>query len=72
MPTRKQSFAVTEDDARRRAGLRAFPKPKDSADQMGVGLEPELFPIVSLGSGQPGGDPSTRSSDSLAQGDRLV
>ncbi len=53
MPTKDPQSAVTEDEARRRAGLSAFPKPAGAADQMGVGLEPELFPIVVGPSGEP-------------------
>jgi glutamate--cysteine ligase len=53
MPTRDQRTAVSEDEARRHAGLSAFPKPRGAAEEMGVGLEPELFPIVVGASGQP-------------------
>ncbi len=44
---------MSEDEARRQAGLTAFPKPSDAAAVMGVGLEPELFPIVVGPSGEP-------------------
>ncbi len=53
MPTKNQSYALTEDEARHRAGLSAFPEPGDSAMQVGVGLEPELFPILVGPSGEP-------------------
>ena len=53
MSTTDRRFAISEDEARRRAGLAAFPKLTGSAAQMGVGLEPELFPIVVNASGQP-------------------
>jgi len=53
MPTKDRRTALSEDEARRRAGLAAFPKITGSAAQMGVGLEPELFPIVVSTSGKP-------------------
>ena len=53
MPTKDRHTALSEDEARRRAGLSAFPDPAGSAAQMGVGLEPELFPIVVSTSGKP-------------------
>jgi len=53
MPTKDPRAAVSEDEARRRAGLTAFPEPIGAADQTGVGLEPELFPIVVGPSGEP-------------------
>jgi len=53
MPTKDRHAALSEDEARRRAGLVAFPKITDPAAQMGVGLEPELFPIVVSTSGEP-------------------
>ncbi len=53
MPTKDRSSALSEDEARRRAGLAAFPRPSGDAARMGVGLEPELFPIVVGPSGEP-------------------
>jgi len=53
MPTKDPRTALSEDEARQRAGLAAFPEPRGAADQMGVGLEPELFPIVVGPSGEP-------------------
>lgn len=53
MPTRDRYAAVTEDEARRRAGLAAFPEPVGVAAEMRVGLEPELFPIVVGSAGTP-------------------
>ena len=53
MPTKNQSSVLTEDEARHRAGLSAFPEPVDADARMGVGLEPELFPIAVGDSGQP-------------------
>lgn len=44
---------MSEDEARRRAGLIAFPEPSGAAAVMGVGLEPELFPIVVGPAGEP-------------------
>lgn len=53
MPTTDRSRALTADEARRLAGLAAFPKLAKRPDQMGVGLEPELFPIAASASGAP-------------------
>ncbi len=53
MPTTDRSTAVTVDEARRLAGLAAFPSVNENPDQMGVGLEPELFPIVVGAHGEP-------------------
>jgi len=53
MPTKNQRQAVSEDEARHRAGLSAFPEPRGLASQMSVGLEPELFPIVVDAAGRP-------------------
>ena len=55
MPTKDPRAALSEDEARRRAGLAAFPEPKGDGAEMGVGLEPELFPIVVGPSGEPNG-----------------
>lgn len=55
MPTKDPRAALSEDEARRRAGLAAFPDPKGAAAEMGVGLEPELFPIMVGPSGEPSG-----------------
>jgi len=53
MPTKDRSSAVSVDEARRLAGLAAFPEAGPEAAKIGVGLEPELFPIVSDASGAP-------------------
>jgi len=53
MPTTDRSSAVTVDEARRLAGLAAFPTVNKNPAQMGVGLEPELFPIVVGAGGEP-------------------
>jgi len=53
MPTKERHSAVSEDEARRRAGLSAFPTLAKGDHRNGVGLEPELFPIVTSASGAP-------------------
>ncbi|MEE4273329.1 MAG: glutamate-cysteine ligase family protein [Thermoanaerobaculales bacterium] len=53
MPTRNRSDAVSVAQARRLAGLAAFPRVGAESAKTGVGLEPELFPIVSDASGAP-------------------
>lgn len=53
MPTTDRRHAVSESAARRRAGIVAFPKLGTDADRRGIGLEPELFPIVVRASGAP-------------------
>lgn len=56
MPTHDRRSAVTADQARQRAGEIAFPHRAGRREDLGVGLEPELFPIV-VG---PGGEPRGR------------
>ena len=46
MPTEDPKAAISLDEARHRAGLRAFPEPPREEVLGGVGLEPEFFPIV--------------------------
>jgi glutamate--cysteine ligase len=53
MPTDDRSLAVTADDARRLAGLAAFPELTSASDTLAIGLEPELFPIAAAASGRP-------------------
>jgi glutamate--cysteine ligase len=53
MPTTDRRSAISADEARRRAGVRAFPKLARGDGPGRVGLEPELFPIVASATGQP-------------------
>lgn len=53
MPTTDRKHAVSADEARHLSGLAAFPKLNEKPEQRGVGLEPELFPIVASASGTP-------------------
>jgi glutamate--cysteine ligase len=53
MPTNDRRLAISIDEARQRAGLKAFPKASGGALLGGVGLEPEFFPIAVSASGQP-------------------
>lgn len=53
MPTCDRQSAIGMDEARDRAGNLAFPPPQDEALIGGVGLEPELFPIVRDSDGRP-------------------
>lgn len=55
MPTEDKSAAISLDEARHRAGLKAFPKPSRSGPLGGVGLEPEFFPIIRDREGRPRG-----------------
>ena len=55
MPTADHREAISLDEARRQAGLLAFPVPGDVTRLGGVGLEPELFPIITDTSGVPQG-----------------
>jgi glutamate--cysteine ligase len=55
MPTPDQRFAVKLDEARIRAGERAFPHGSDQRRIDGVGLEPEFFPIFRDSERQPAG-----------------
>ena len=56
MPTHDRSAAISADEARHRAGMRAFPEPAGRAG-LGdrVGLEPELFPVQRDRAGRPAG-----------------
>jgi len=53
MPTTDRRLAVSADEARRRAGLAAFPHIRKDVERLGVGLEPELFPIAVSPTGSP-------------------
>jgi glutamate--cysteine ligase len=53
MPTTDRRSAISADEARQRAGVKAFPKLMQSGGHGRVGLEPELFPIVTSATGQP-------------------
>lgn len=55
MPTQDPRSAISIDEARHRAGLRAFPDPRGGRVLGGVGLEPEFFPIIRDGAGRPRG-----------------
>lgn len=55
MPTTDVKAAVTLDEARRRAGLSAFPAKPDVACTRCVGLEPEFFPVTVDDDGRPTG-----------------
>ncbi len=55
MPTTDVQAAVTLDEARRRAGLSAFPLKPDVACTRCVGLEPEFFPVTVADDGRPTG-----------------
>ena len=53
MPTQDPKAAISLDEARHRAGLKAFPETVRSERLGGVGLEPEFFPIVYDANGRP-------------------
>jgi hypothetical protein len=53
MPTEDRSAAISLDEARHRAGLKAFPETARSERLGGVGLEPEFFPIIRDAKGRP-------------------
>jgi glutamate--cysteine ligase len=55
MPTQDRSAAISMDEARHRAGLKAFPEILRPDRLGGVGLEPEFFPIVRDARGRPQG-----------------
>jgi len=55
MPTQDRKAAISLDEARNRAGLKAFPEEVRSERLGGVGLEPEFFPIVCDARGRPQG-----------------
>ena len=55
MPTEDRSAALSLDEARHRAGLKAFPEAVRSGTLGGVGLEPEFFPVIRDGEGRPQG-----------------
>jgi glutamate--cysteine ligase len=55
MPTQDRSAAISLDEARHRAGLKAFPESTASGRIGGVGLEPEFFPIQRDAKGRPRG-----------------
>jgi glutamate--cysteine ligase len=55
MPTQDRSAAISLDEARHRAGLKAFPETGHAERLGGVGLEPEFFPIVRDSKGRPHG-----------------
>jgi glutamate--cysteine ligase len=55
MPTDDPRLAISADEARRRAGLAAFPSSTRDPQARGVGLEPELFPIAVSATGEPRG-----------------
>jgi len=55
MPTEDKRAAISVDEARHRAGVTAFPDRGEVPRIGGVGLEPELFPIVRDREGRPAG-----------------
>jgi glutamate--cysteine ligase len=55
MPTEDLKAAISLDEARTRAGLKAFPETVCSERLGGVGLEPEFFPVIRDGKGRPQG-----------------
>jgi glutamate--cysteine ligase len=55
MPTTDPQIAVSLDEARRRAGLSAFPLKPDVSCTRCVGLEPEFFPVTVDEHGRPTG-----------------
>jgi glutamate--cysteine ligase len=55
MPTQDRKASISLDEARYRAGLKAFPEEVRSERLGGVGLEPEFFPIVCDAKGRPQG-----------------
>ena len=55
MPTQDRRSAISVDEARHRAGVTAFPDRGDVPRIGGVGLEPELFPIIRDSQGRPKG-----------------
>jgi glutamate--cysteine ligase len=55
MPTEDRSAAISLEEARHRAGLKAFPEEVRPERLGGVGLEPEFFPIVRDARGHPQG-----------------
>ncbi len=81
MPTCDRQSAIGMDEARERAGSLAFPPPRNEALIGGVGLEPELFPIVRDSDGRPfsrmmlthpGGTGVLEVVDALAQTDDRI
>ncbi len=81
MPTCDRQSAIGMDEARERAGSLAFPPPRNEALIGGVGLEPELFPIVRDSDGRPfsrmmlthpGGTGVLEVVDTLAQTDDRI
>jgi glutamate--cysteine ligase len=55
MPTQDRSAALSLDEARHRAGLKAFPEALRAERLGGIGLEPEFFPIIRDAKGRPQG-----------------
>jgi len=55
MPTQDRKHAISLDEARHRAGLKAFPATLRPERLGGIGLEPEFFPIVRDAKGRPQG-----------------
>jgi glutamate--cysteine ligase len=56
MPTSDKPLALTIDQAMKRAGDTAFPPPADrDTGAMGIGLEPEYFPVFRGPDGRPAG-----------------
>jgi glutamate--cysteine ligase len=81
MPTEDRRSAISVDEARHRAGVTAFPDRSDVPRIGGVGLEPELFPIIRDGNGrpagrvlltQPGGHGDLETIDELARSDARI
>jgi glutamate--cysteine ligase len=55
MPTQDRKAAISLDEARHRAGMKAFPEIVRPERLGGIGLEPEFFPIVRDAKGRPQG-----------------
>jgi len=63
MPTFDRRDAVSRDDALTIAGNTAFPDAAGREDSLGVGLEPEFFPIFVDSAGRPAGRVPLRDKD---------
>jgi glutamate--cysteine ligase len=81
MPTQDRSAAISLDEARHRAGLKAFPETARAERLGGIGLEPEFFPIIRDTQGRPmgrllltqdGGDGVLEVVDDLAASDDRI
>jgi glutamate--cysteine ligase len=63
MPTFDRRQSLSHDEALTRAGEAAFPQASGREDALGIGLEPELFPIFVDSAGRPEGRVPLRDKD---------